>query len=108
MSEENKPYKFVVIKPSALVKIEIGATYYTQLQNLLGYLFEQAESEQVALEKLVELEKRKPETPWEQNLVVVMSLILEIEEKAKEQGLTGIHEASPQPPEPTAPQAPKN
>lgn len=91
MSEEKKPtreYKFVSIKPSALVNVEIGASFYIQLQNLLGFIYQKAPSEDEALRSIFEMTKRLPSTEWEESMNTIMAICYSIEKCAKDQGLT--------------------
>lgn len=89
MSEEKpREYKFVNIKPDALVKVEIGASFYIQLQNVIGFIYQKAESEEAALKSIFEMTKRPPSTEWEEAMNTLMAICYTVEKCAKDQGMT--------------------
>jgi hypothetical protein len=87
MSDEKKVIKFKTVKSNALINIQIGGKYFTQLQNMLQWFYLTAPSEEACIKTIQELHTRQPQTPWEESFFTFFCLLMEIESQAEKQGM---------------------
>lgn len=77
------------IKPDALINLTVGVAFYKDLQDSMFYLVNQHTEEELQqfAEKLNNNQDQELED-WEKAVQAVMLLCTEIEERAREQGMT--------------------
>ena len=87
MSEKPTSIKLKVIKPGALINIQVGSGFYQRFQELY-FKFINDHPDENFVKATENLKTSDSRTPYEYSLETMMSLIYEIEVKAEEQGFT--------------------
>lgn len=85
MSEKPTKIKLKVIKAGSVINIQVGAGFYQRFQELY-FNFINAHPDENFVQAVENLKTDKVRTPYEYSLETMMSLIYEMEAKAKEQG----------------------
>jgi hypothetical protein len=84
MTENNK---IDVIPYDTLVSVEVSGAYYARVQQLLMYIFKDKAADEVS-KCMEELKSREPKDIFEYQVITILSLMYEIEVKAREQKKT--------------------
>lgn len=78
-------HKITGIKKDAVIKIVVGGGFYFRLAQFITLYTEKNWSAEEMAEVMTRLQDSEPKTDEEYNLITLMSLVHDIEEKAKEQ-----------------------
>jgi hypothetical protein len=79
--------KIEVVKPGAVINIPIGDAYYKDLQDLVVFFSKTVPPEELALQ-IDHIRQDKPLSEWGVHFKTLLTLINEIENRAREQQLT--------------------
>lgn len=77
--------KVKMMSPQALIKVDIGAKFYSQLCDLYFWYVE-LHGHDKCIEAAKGLTQREPANDMEKHLLTIMAILVEIETKADQQG----------------------
>jgi len=76
-----------MIRPDALIDLQVSATYLTRLHELLTWLITSQDAE-VVKQANERISKNEELEEWDEHYATLLSLVSSIEEAAREQGKT--------------------
>lgn len=75
------------IKKDAIIKIEVGGGFYFRLAQFVTFYTSRTWTAEDLATTMKKLQDKKPESDEEYHLITLMSLVHEVEERAKEQDM---------------------